>query len=236
MQSLVVLVNKLLLGQWVPNFTSELSSTPQFTPPILGITKLPNKWLREKLSVSCSVFILLRRRTIFFVKTQRPGEGGGIQKSSQFNYIYGLRAEMRFVKQEMWHTAVFFFSARFRHQEFYQIASWVPELKLFCGSSYLVWKSGSPYVWSWQSSSWHQLRSAIPWVKEIPFMFLESCFHCCLGGEKQEYKCLCVKIWEPGSVFSLAKYNFTLRYFVCSTTQNILWEQSSPLSLYLWVF
>lgn len=112
MQSIEILVNKLLLGQWVPNFTSELSSTPQFTPPILGITESPNKWLREKLSVSCSVFILLRRRMIFFVKTQRPGEGGAggerMQKSSQFNHIYGLRVEMRFVKWEMWHTAVLF--------------------------------------------------------------------------------------------------------------------------------
>lgn len=152
---------------------------------------------------------------------------------------------MRFVKWEMWHTAwqfiLFYFTFSFKKQDSVIKNSTKLPLQPQSSNCFVVvhtWceKLGSPYMWSWQSSSWHQLRSAIPWVKEIPFMFLESCFHCCLGGEKQEYKCLCVKTWEPGSVFSLENYNFTLRYFVCSTTQNILWEQPSPLSLYLWVF
>lgn len=68
MQKIKFFVNKLLLGQWVPNFISELSSNPQFTLPFLRITESLNKWLREKLSGSCSVFILLGVRTILFVK------------------------------------------------------------------------------------------------------------------------------------------------------------------------
>lgn len=50
-------------------------------------------------------------------------------------------------------------------------------------------------------------------VRDTWIVVLESYFHCCLGGEKKEYKCVCFKAWRTWKCFELGKIKFHIKMF-----------------------
>lgn len=64
-------------------------------------------------------------------------------------------------------------------------------------------------------------RSAIPWVKETVSYFCKAIFTAAWVVKIKNINANVLSLGEPGSVLSLAKYNFTLRYFVSSKTENM---------------
>lgn len=67
----------------------------------------------------------------------------------------------------------------------------------------------------------HRELCVIPSIREISIVVLEGYSRGCLGREKKEYKCVCVKPWRTWKCFELGKIKFHIEILLFSKIQNI---------------